>query len=1609
MPRPIDKDLLDCLERANPYTEYRTEISEPDTGQVLRRVDQFTQAPSLVSMTPAASLAASARGALILAPTTGALQSFAGVGSSFDLNGESIQRRLKGVAWTMDYAFSRATLKSIQAKIERVALAGFFFDADIECQVYRITKTPGVKQLNVGTAQYQSIAWTEYTFTPLLSPAPTLKASAQAWDGANRATLNFDLTNWNLTLENSPARAITPDQVGELPEYHIVIRLAGKPPAGTGHFKWLVDNVSARTIANKGTFERVWWVRDNDQTPWARTVFADVPNVTINIETYPATGQAVYLIDQGKVPGALSSGRVDFQRSVPPGTSATAEISTAGTGGPWTAVKHGDVVATKQQTYHLRLTLNADAALRATPQINSAGVEFRIPRDVSVEGVPDLPSREIELPWPKASIPEGRIRVVRTGVRDFLDVATALGSTAATPRLEADIYLASRHPSITRDKWHRLERMMVTSRRPSATSEEFTLLSRASRLKRKIPQKVESLNSVHTVQAGSTAAQIIVSPALPGTTVSGNEYDGKLYYIRVRSTAAPNTKPGFLATIQGNTSTDRLDFSPALTEALVAGDIIEVHSGVFQTAAVSWIDADPADVWDGVMTLLSIPPEWIGLGWLPRGGRPPKVTDIAPGDATTQAKRKITVRLSDQESGDEILDQISTILGGVTLEIDGQLVYVQIIPLVDLNGTVTVPLPPPSAVFDARDISSLSTPPGLEKRATIVSCNYGVPATAAAPDAFPSKSTTSVDGDALLWLAQQDLEDYGTAQVPDNIARWLYNSTDAGLYLASVVATQLVKCASTGLRVFAIGMAEKQPRLAPGDVIIIATDQYTDYDPSTQTPLAGPMAIRGVLVGVGAEGRRLSMFVTGLIDNVQLVKGGASGVLSGLGVIPAPPVLSASFDVSGQLIINSSGDFATSSQKIAWATGAPPSAATVRAAAPIAQQLVSGLATGSLYPAGTTVFIAAFAYNANGVESTPIAVVSVTRQGSGTSAPPVGFITPLNGESDDLIWNERFDAIAGSGGGGANLTWFIKQKIGFAAETTLFSGNATTLPKDAAIARHPRSDKNIRFRVTDTATGLFSEVNLVMPAARPEVNDTGNPFRGRAYDDGDYTVRGTTASGDTAHSGVKESTGKEIRRQFAKPLHTSPDDADSVLAGLQRRIPLLGATDSTGNIDLAGTAWINKHAGNVAQRSPSQGGTWSASGVTLSGAASLINDGDLITNAFHTDTAVAGAYVQVDMGAATTFDMLRCYIDALSNAVWKLRHSPDGAVWTDALTGIQFINAGWNVVSFTAATKRYWRLELTNTPGGGPWTKEVELVWEVGGTVVAHQRPIPTVRYEDGVTRSVTAIENSGHLNASTQQKNGTGLKNIANGRYSLGTGVHAQSITFPTNYQNPPAVNILGGISYEPASVWGTPGQADAGGTGTTAPNAARQIDEVVAYNVTASGASLRARLRQASATTARTDAYAAGAITGNGGTKEATTANAPAANDTYTTDFTAQFTSTAIPGKSCSVSGTVCLDYWNGSVWTQVASATYSASDPVGGNADTGLISDTLVATVSGLTGSSKFRIRLVTNAGSGSRTYSVDPGNVAYTTTTGDLYATKTPSGLGIDLSVEVIGAS
>jgi hypothetical protein len=130
--------------------------------------------------------------------------------------------------------------KSVLAKVQAVALAGFFFDQDFELQIFQIVRTPGIKVKNPGTPQYQQTAFVQYDFAPLLVPAPIVHVTAANWGSNTIQQLNFDLSNYRLVLENIPTRAVTPDQAGILPKYLIVVRLAGKQIGGTGHYKWLL-------------------------------------------------------------------------------------------------------------------------------------------------------------------------------------------------------------------------------------------------------------------------------------------------------------------------------------------------------------------------------------------------------------------------------------------------------------------------------------------------------------------------------------------------------------------------------------------------------------------------------------------------------------------------------------------------------------------------------------------------------------------------------------------------------------------------------------------------------------------------------------------------------------------------------------------------------------------------------------------------------------------------------------------------------------------------------------------------------------------------------------------------------------------------------------------------------------------------------------------------------------------------------------------------------------------------------------------------------------------------------------------------------------------------
>jgi hypothetical protein len=876
--RYVDPDLLDCLRRPDSYTEYAVEVSAPDVGQVLRRAnDQFLTDPPGVPGTQTGAFAQAATGGLQLATTPVQIVAF-GTGASpgeISVGPDNEQRQLKGLAWKVDPTFARAVARTFTARLLDTfggpPYSPFYRAAiDWQLQIYRVTRTPGTL---VTPGALPTLA-AQYAFTPLLSPAPIVKGPTVTWDGLNQAVVSWDLSPYALAFESTPTGGIDPTVPTELPIYLFVIN-GLNVGAEAQNFHWLLNTTTPQAVASVGTFMRETWSRTTDDGLWKASDAADTPMCTISVDSYGVNGSKVYHIDLGRAPTAGTQGRVVFERNLPRGTAAAVELATVGSTGPWTAVLDGDVIATAQRDYWLRLTLTSDAAHRSSPIVNGFGVEFRIPYDVGDLSIASTPSRDITPPTLEASIAEATLRVVRVGERDYLDPATLLGSTAPTSKLEVDIFLRSRHPLLftDRSKWLRLERLAVADRDPSHTSESFSLLSYSKNLATKIPAQVETINSLHTVQASTTTTAILVSPVLLGTSVGGHEYTGKNYYLRVRSTTSAHIPVGYSPVISGSTGTGQLDVAAGVFPgALQPGDVIEVHSGITTTPSKKWVDADPADVWDDVLAMCpNVSADRIGRGDLPRSGRPPRLTDRFPGDAATQAKGKVSLELKEQKEAGKLLDQVSFWMGGSTVEIGGQICFVQIYPLTALDGTITVPVAPVAAVFDQRDIvaGSLKTKPNVASRKAVVTAKYGINNAAPDPGQYPPRTTRAVDGDAVEFLSKGDLSFVGTEELSDDLCRWLYNTADLGLYLASLGTRQVCLACSTGIRVFPFQTIDAWPELTLGDTVIVVTDQYTDYDPARKLALSGWLAIRGVLVHVGPDARDFAIFVLGLADGVQ--------------------------------------------------------------------------------------------------------------------------------------------------------------------------------------------------------------------------------------------------------------------------------------------------------------------------------------------------------------------------------------------------------------------------------------------------------------------------------------------------------------------------------------------------------------------------------------------------------------------------------------------------------------------------------------------------------------------------------------------------------------------
>jgi hypothetical protein len=895
MPRTIDPLLLQLLDCADPDVFLIAEISAPDVSGVLRRfADQFSSVTYKVSETPATTIAGTPSGALTLASTDVALVTKFNSNAADGMDVPDLARSYRGVAWYPAADMARVLLRQFAARIKRLPQlltpSGTHYPPiDLQLQIYRPTARAGYLTKNGVTAPAK-----QYSFEPLLAQPAVVRYAEVTWGvlAADEAEFAFSLRDANVML--GPLGR-DPDGADVQREPYLLFVVSPINAPGNDRIEWRIDNTSGIS-SGVGDFKTTEWHRDDPNNPvgWALIVNAAFTNAfKFLIANFSATSQLVYAITMPAVPAAASIGRVVFERAVPEGCSAVLELSTAGSGGPWTVVKHGDLVTVKQTQYHMRVTLNASADLRRAPWVSALGIEWRIPVDVSLEATAKLLPKEIGVPFLAGSVGEGSLKVIRTGERDYHDPGTELAANYPTTKLEADLYLGSRNPLVTRANWLLMDRASITNRQPTQTSETFTLLSYAKTLKRKIPALVESINSLHTITGTPTSIALAVSPALPGTTIGGNQYDNAKYYIRVRSATNP-AAVGYQQIIAGNTNTGQLDFDAGtapLEFDLVAGDVIEVHSGRYIQAALEWIDADPADVWWEILTVhLAVPSERIGRGDLGRAGRaglPPTVVDREP-DATKRARLKVTLKLTKAEEAVRLLDQLSFIMGGCTTEIGGQIVYRQIYALYDANRVPVVKPEAPAAVLDQRDYKGLVTPTGVEQRIAVAACTYGVNTTVT--DQQAKNTAKFADGNAVDWLATQDVEGLGYSEIPDDIARWCYNSNDAGLYLATQLAQRVVEACSTGIREWSWGCVEPKPWLCIGDTVVIITDQYTDFDPRRRIPVAGLWAYPLVITSVQNGGRAFRGFMLGLET--------AAPATGGAGTLGAQPLGAPTLDVT---------------------------------------------------------------------------------------------------------------------------------------------------------------------------------------------------------------------------------------------------------------------------------------------------------------------------------------------------------------------------------------------------------------------------------------------------------------------------------------------------------------------------------------------------------------------------------------------------------------------------------------------------------------------------------------------------------------------------------------
>ncbi|MBP7632988.1 Ig-like domain repeat protein [Candidatus Ozemobacteraceae bacterium] len=215
-------------------------------------------------------------------------------------------------------------------------------------------------------------------------------------------------------------------------------------------------------------------------------------------------------------------------------------------------------------------------------------------------------------------------------------------------------------------------------------------------------------------------------------------------------------------------------------------------------------------------------------------------------------------------------------------------------------------------------------------------------------------------------------------------------------------------------------------------------------------------------------------------------------------------------------------------------------------------------------------------------------------------------------------------------------------------------------------------------------------------------------------------------------------------------------------------------------------------------------------GMSYFSANNCVNN-NLNDTGWHTNSAVAGAWIKINLISGTTpfampYTKVRLNAQGgLYKGIYNVEYSDDDSVWTTVVEGLAPTGFGW-VETFwdDVGPHRYWRLRLMNTPGTGGTIREME--WQGNGATITTDEDPAAPGVQTKVASGATSVDIS------------AGTKLVATVNMSIGGMTSPNcTVTFLDRHPPPPPAWILPSVTYSTGTcslTW--PYTIDVGGAGT-------------------------------------------------------------------------------------------------------------------------------------------------------------------------------------------------